>query len=298
MDIEESTFMKDQLKSDLYQLAKTSGMDLFGVAPVERLANAPEGFRPSDYLPETKSVIVLGCHFPEATALFWEQAAFPYQYYGYAIINKEMGHAAFRLSKALEDAGFLALPFVPTVYPKEMNYQSQAAEFSHRHAAVAAGLGEFGYSGLVITEKYGTRVRFVSILTTAELEPNPIRRDLTLCKRCNKCLTACPSQALREEFEETLEIDGVKITYARVDKYRCYYCILGFHPQTGGIINEPLPDRKGRLTHGIMSRSIAKVYMKHPVDAMVQHEMQHAVDWVDYCGRCLHVCHPNPRQLR
>ena len=90
-----------KLKDDLLHLAQSLGMDLFGVTSAERLAGAPAGFRPADYLPEVKSVIVLGCHFPEAAALFWERTVFPYQYYGYAIINKEMGHAAFRLAKEI-----------------------------------------------------------------------------------------------------------------------------------------------------------------------------------------------------
>jgi len=293
-----SVMVTKTLKSDLARLAQGWGMDLFGVAPAERLAKAPEGFRPTDYLPDVRSVIVLGCHFPEATALQWKRGVYPYQYYGYAIINQEMGQAAFRLAKAIEDVGFLALPFPPTVYPKEMNYQRQSAEFSHRHAAVAAGLGEFGYSGLVLTEKYGTRAHFVSILTTADLPPDEVRREPTLCDRCDKCVAACPSGALGEAFEETLDLDGVRITYSRVDKHRCYYCILGFQPKTGGIINEPLPDKPGRLTHKDMARAIAKAYIKHPIDASIQHEMQYAVDWVNYCGRCLHVCKPNPRRLK
>jgi ferredoxin len=290
--------MSKTLKADLKRLAEGWGMELFGVAPAERLAGAPEGFRPTDYLPDVRSVVVLGCHFPEAAALQWERGVFPYQYYGYAIVNKELGHAAFRLAKALEDAGHLAWPCVPTVYPKEMNYRRQAAEFSHRHAAVAAGLGEFGYSGLVLNEKFGSRVRFLSILTTAELPPDKMPRAPKLCNRCDKCLTACPSGALRTEFEESFELDGVRISYARVDKHRCYYCIMGFQPRTGGIVNEPLRERAGRFTHGDMVRAIGKAYAKHPIDAMVQHEMQHAIDWVDYCGRCLHVCHPNPRGLK
>jgi ferredoxin len=290
--------MSPQLKDNLNALARSSGMDLFGVAPAERLAGAPPGFRPADYLPEVKSVIVLGCHFPEAAALFWERTVFPYQYYGYAVINKEMGHAAFRVAKALEEAGFLALPFVPTVYPKDMDYRRQSGELSHRHAAVAAGLGEFGYSGLVLTEPFGTRNRWVSILTTAELPADPMRREQKLCDHCQKCIAICPSRALQEEFEESFELDGVQMTYVRVDKHRCHYCIMGLHPNTGGIIAEPLPERKGRLDHKTMARAVVKAFLKHPADAIVQHEMQFAIDWVDYCGRCLHVCHPNPRRLR
>jgi epoxyqueuosine reductase len=273
-------------------------MDLFGVSPAERLSSAPEGFRPEDYLPGAKSVIVLGCHFPEASALQWEKGVYSYQYYGYAIINKELGHAAFSIAKGLEEAGFLALPFVPTVYPKDMDYHSQSAEFSHRHAAVAAGLGEFGLSGLVINERYGTRVRFISIITTCEIPPDEMCREQKLCDRCMKCVDVCPSNALQEAFEVSFDMDGTTFRYIQVDRHRCYYNIMGMGPGSGGIINEPIKQKPGRIGHKVMVRSLLRALRKHPSDFVAQLGMQIGVDWVDYCGRCLHVCLPNPRDLK
>ncbi len=273
-------------------------MDLFGVAPSERLAGAPEGFRSTDYLPGTRSVVVLGCHIPEACALQWEKSVFPYQYHGYAIPNKEMGHAAFAIAKDLENEGFLALPFVPTVYPKDMDYQRQSGEFSNRHAAVAAGLGEFGYSGLVINEKYGTRIRFTSILTTADLPPDEMSRKQELCTRCMECIQICPNQSLKEEYEVSFNMDGTAFTYVQVDGHRCHYNIMGLGPGSGGIINEPVIKKKGRLGHKGYVRSLLRAFRRHPSDLIAQLGMQISIDWVDYCGRCLHVCHPNPRELK
>ena len=57
--------------------------------------------------------------------------------------------------------------------------------FSQRHAAVRAGLGEFGLSGLVITPQYGPRVRYVSVITEAALEPDPLLKE-KVCMR-GKC---------------------------------------------------------------------------------------------------------------
>jgi epoxyqueuosine reductase len=46
--------------------------------------------------------------------------------------------------------------------------------FSMRHAAVRAGLGEFGLNNVVVTPRYGPRVRFNALVTEAELEPTPL----------------------------------------------------------------------------------------------------------------------------
>jgi epoxyqueuosine reductase len=63
-------------------------------------------------------------------------------------------------------------------------------------SAIAAGLGELGRNGLVITEKYGARISLGNpILTDLPLESDqPI--DIAVedfCKICRKCATACPT---------------------------------------------------------------------------------------------------------
>ena len=64
--------------------------------------------------------------------------------------------------------------------------------FSHRHAATRAGLGEFGYNNVVLTREFGPRQRFNSIITEAELVPDPLI-DQPICLRdaCMLCVKAC-----------------------------------------------------------------------------------------------------------
>jgi epoxyqueuosine reductase QueG len=64
--------------------------------------------------------------------------------------------------------------------------------FSHRHAATRAGLGEFGYNNLVLTPQFGSRQRFNSIITEAELVPDPLI-EKPICRRdaCRLCQQAC-----------------------------------------------------------------------------------------------------------
>ena len=69
--------------------------------------------------------------------------------------------------------------------------------FSHRHAATRAGLGEFGYNNIVLTPQFGPRQRFNSIITEAELVPDPlISEPICLRDACRLCLRACYMDAI------------------------------------------------------------------------------------------------------
>ncbi len=62
---------------------------------------------------------------------------------------------------------------------------------SHRHAATRAGLGEFGYNNLVLTRKFGARQRFNTVVTDAELVPDPlITAPICLRDKCMLCMKA------------------------------------------------------------------------------------------------------------
>lgn len=64
--------------------------------------------------------------------------------------------------------------------------------------AVAAGLGELGRLGLLLTPRYGPRVRLAAVTTDAPLLPDgPIAFGAAaFCAICRKCAEACPSGAI------------------------------------------------------------------------------------------------------
>ena len=64
--------------------------------------------------------------------------------------------------------------------------------------AMAAGLGECGRLGLLITEKYGPRVRLCKVFTDLPLEVDHYRPFgvAEFCNTCKKCAIHCPSQAI------------------------------------------------------------------------------------------------------
>jgi len=64
--------------------------------------------------------------------------------------------------------------------------------------AMAAGLGECGRMGLLITEKFGPRVRLCKVFTDLPLDCDSYRPFGVeeFCRTCKKCAIHCPSQAI------------------------------------------------------------------------------------------------------
>jgi epoxyqueuosine reductase QueG len=104
--------------------------------------------------------------------------------------------------------------------------------FSHRHAATRAGLGEFGYNNVVLTPQFGPRQRFNSIITEAELTPDPlIAEPICLRDNCLLCLKACIMQCITlrddptvRDYRSVAEVDPTQIfidTPAKTDPTIC-----------------------------------------------------------------------------
>jgi len=93
--------------------------------------------------------------------------------------------------------------------------------------AMAAGLGEGSRMGLLITEKFGPRVRLCKVFTDLPLQVDSYRPFgvTEFCKTCKKCAIHCPSQAIphgemTNEGPNVCNQSGVLKWY--VDGERCY----------------------------------------------------------------------------
>ncbi len=75
-----------------------------------------------------------------------------------------------------------------------------------RHAALIAGLGISGDSGLLLNEKYGSYIFIGDMITDIEPELLGAERplDILLCEGCGLCRAACPTGILRCEGGECL----------------------------------------------------------------------------------------------
>ena len=196
---------------------------------------APEGMHPKDFLPGARSVISIAqpilnpvVDAPAVLAtremrMIPDHAKYPYL----ELLYDRVGHMVHDLmlefigqvvGQYLMSRGWEAMIFPTTgLHPHvegmtdEQIWEGPSPEwaeehsplrytsgpFSHRHAATRAGLGEFGYNNLVLTREFGPRQRFNSIVTDADLVPDPlIAEPICLRDKCRLCLKACIMQCI------------------------------------------------------------------------------------------------------
>lgn len=222
------------------------GMDMCGIAPVARFDNAPKGTHPTDFLPGCKSVVSVGVRLADGVVQtimrnfedgkFMAQSV--YGMYGYTMgPNFHLFYAVYDIARFIErQTGEAAMP-------TQTGPLQAGMSISQRHAAVAAGLGEFGWLSIVLTPKYGPRNRFGAILTTAELKPDPMYSGARLCDptKCKICTTVCPTGALSKYGEKEArrvvykDKAGEKsYDYCHVDMTRCRIAAHGLMKKTGG----------------------------------------------------------------
>jgi len=77
---------------------------------------------------------------------------------------------------------------------------------SYAPLAQAAGLGQLGLNGLMITPDHGPRVRLAALFTSAENLPrptgNPHEWILDFCNTCQVRVKKCPKDAIFEEMQQ------------------------------------------------------------------------------------------------
>jgi len=175
-------------------IASRLGADLCGIAPVDRLSGAPQGFHPSDILPGTRSVIVFAK--PMSRTAYEAKSLAPYTLMRNQVLAR-LDEIAVGLALELEAAGARALP-IPSAEPYEFwNTEARQGKgiLSLKHAAQGAGLGTIGKNTLLLNPRFGNRLWLGAVLTDLELEPDPVLEPQCL-ESCTLCLDACPQGAL------------------------------------------------------------------------------------------------------
>jgi len=203
----------------------------------------------------------------------------PYMWYGYVTLNWDLSSAARGLVRFLEAKGFKALPFPPTGL---LYKDGSTADFSHRHAAVAAGLGEFGFSGLLLTPGFGPRQRLVSVITDAPLKASPMYNGPKLCRpdACGyACIKACPTTAMSGKV--SLMIDDRTFEHAKLHVVKCRWPFAekGFRRTKVPMSSDPTDEEW---------REVVRTTKPHPFDTALNQ-----YTFVPHSGACIFSC-PSP----
>jgi len=281
--------IEQQIKN--YALTEAK-MDKVGIASVQRFNESPAGNHPTDFLPGCQSVVVFCTRLPDgavnAALRTFEDGQHDlhgqYGAFGYVgAPNYNLLWANYKIARFIENlTGETALPQTagPTHGAKMM---------SMRHCAVAAGLGEFGWSSIVLTPEFGPRNRFGAVLTTAKLKPDPMYSGPKLCnpETCHICEKMCPTGAIPPYSSAQKRIvdfgEGNVQTYCGINwnkcRIMCHGCYEDFNSSGGNLLDPEITNP--------LSEDLAPV-MKYNTDHPLMHFPQHNPTWK--CGNCLEYC--------
>ena len=286
------------LSQEIRSTALTAGADMVGFAPVERFDNGPEKTHPNYYMPGARSVVVAGIGFPRSIGEVWGTFAdegclpSPYMWFGFAYLNWELSRVALKVAKVLESHGYRSLPIPPSQALVQYRYHEYfdqwnryLGDFSHKHAALAAGLGTFGWNNLILTPEYGARQRLISVITEATFEPGELIPSEQLCKPelCNyACVNTCPIGVLSKDEAQEFTMDGHIYRYGALDHMRCRWCLSGFTEGSGSRLHLEPPEK---ITQADLAQAASR---RDGVDSDL-----FRVPLIGLCGKCLHQC-PSP----
>jgi hypothetical protein len=217
------------LKKEIISVANEMGVDKIGFTSRERLDDAPPSADLGYLLSSAKSAISLAIAFDKAAIRRYlakeDQKS----------LNKDHGSKYIRLGEAekaiqrlLEDEGYeVAIPFPNMEYREGMPPLALVPPLSHRYVAVAAGMGWIGWSGNLVTPEYGAAVAITSVVTSAELEPDPLVEGDS-CKNCRLCAATCSSHYISKKEEDQVQIAGRVHTHNKhATNMRCIVCCGG-----------------------------------------------------------------------
>ena len=217
----------ETLTNELENFALSKGADLVGVADLKPVRDFLDNHGES-MVTQFPRAISLGMQIndtivethdpnePRGKSLYWHHI--------YDVVSVQLNHLAFDVSRWLSDRGFETLP-VPASMP--YNLKKLQGVISHKLPAHLAGLGWIGKNCLLLSQKFGPRVRFATVLTDASLVPG--KRYDKKCGKCRVCIDACPVDAFTNvEFNPTEDVN-IRFDTAKCSDYRskhpCGLCV-------------------------------------------------------------------------
>lgn len=117
----------------------------------------------------------------------------------YRHINRELADLSLKVQAGLTGIGINSLPIEPTINIGSKGYEHYlkklSFDISHKMVATRAGLGWIGKTALFVSEKFGPRLRLVSILIDRDPGIQAIPVEISRCGKCSLCVEACPAKA-------------------------------------------------------------------------------------------------------
>ena len=298
----------------LKSLAKRLGADLIGVASRAVLSDGPPSAEPRYLLPSANSVISFAVSLDKDNARDFISKK---EWKAHCEDRKRIARTLYGIGDALVEKlrseGHEAVnveinnTYRPEAKAADVTEMTEFhPDFSHRYAALAAGIGRLGWSGNLLTGKFGALVELGSVLTSATLTADsPISDNDHPCDRCRMCSLVCPVQMIDPTVSTHVTVAGITETIAQKRPNTC--CWIGCTGYQGLATSRTwsnwspyrlphaLPKEKQALDALCIRLQKADPQMQDEENSLKNYRQ--AVfdpDWFYYtvCGFCRAVCTP------
>jgi len=176
----------------LKKTALGEGMALFGIADVT--AARKDFIIPGNVSSKFDRGISMGFQLSRSILETVEGMPNQIYYFHYQRANILLDQTALKIMSLIQKEGYEAFPIPAS---QVIDWQKQLGSVSHREIARLAGHGWYGRNNLLVNKNFGSRVRYVTVLTDMPLAADkPSAED---CGACGLCLSLCPAGALSEK---------------------------------------------------------------------------------------------------
>jgi epoxyqueuosine reductase len=299
-----------QLENRIKSIAKESGAALVGIASRDRLYDAPPSGDPGYLLPSTRSVISFAISLNrDILRDFLSKRDWLSHCSDRKLIVQKLYGVNDSLVDLLKSQGFEAKGVdVNNVYRPEPGAEGVTEmtefipDFSHRYGAVAAGLGRLGWNGNVLTPEYGAVVELGTVLTSAELQADPLLAE-NPCDRCKLCASVCPVEMISKNKTTKVKVAGITEEIAQKRPNTCCWIgCTGYHGLAPNRqwsnwspyrLDYPLPEDKSKLDALNIRLQKADPQMHLEQNSFTNYrEAAFNPEWFfnTVCGNCRGVC--------
>lgn len=199
------------LQDEIVKHIKDSGVDLVGFGPFDVLDDVK---KVGDGAFDFPNAICMGTELPLETVREARNGPSADLRESYKVVNKRMMGAAAGVVEKLKAAGYNGRIIHPAERPDPENLMGPV---SLKSIARVCGLGWIGKNGLVITDEFGARQRFLAILTDMPLTETPQLRECE-CGECRECIEHCAMKVLKDQDQFT---DHPPSRDSTIDWQRC-----------------------------------------------------------------------------
>jgi epoxyqueuosine reductase len=117
-------------------------------------------------------------------------------FHHYRMVNAFIDRMLLQTGMLLAQDGYRYIPIGASQSINTGENRTHRGRYSHKKAAVLAGLGTVGKSTLFLHNKLGPRVRLGTLFTDCPLSEGT-KSAVSQCGGCNLCVNACPAHAIK-----------------------------------------------------------------------------------------------------